>query len=77
MTECGRRDGRLSVLVRRDGGYVQQTDSVALPNFPIDELASVLAAYPDIDEDRAVEDFRQRILRVGENQRLTCRCRPR
>lgn len=56
------RDGRLVVLVRQDGGeYAEQPRSIAVPEFPLSELADALAGYPKVEPARAVADFRRRL----------------
>ena len=56
------RDGRLAVLVRQpDGGYGERQQSLALPDFPLAELAAALADYPQTDAARAVAAFRRRV----------------
>ena len=56
------RDGRLTVLLRQpEGNYAERATSLALPEFPLDELAEALAAYPGNGPSRAVADFRSRL----------------
>ncbi len=60
------RDGRLAVLVRQpDGQYVEQERSLALPDFPLSELADALRGYPGIDPARSVAQFRRRVRKLG------------
>jgi Uma2 family endonuclease len=54
------REGRLVVLVRQEGGeYAEQPRSLALPDFPLGELAVALAGYPQVEPARAVAEFRR------------------
>jgi Uma2 family endonuclease len=56
------RHGRLAVLERQSlGGYTERQTSVALPDFPLNELAAALAAYPEIDSARSVALFRKSV----------------
>ena len=56
------RGGRLNVLaLQAGGGYAEIQRSVALPDFPLDELAAALGEYPQADSARAVEAFRRRV----------------
>jgi len=56
------RDGRLVVLERQpQGAYVERHKSLALPDFPLGELAGVLGAYPGIDPAPSVAQFRRRV----------------
>jgi Uma2 family endonuclease len=56
------RDGRLVVLESQpDGNHVERDKSIALPGFPLDELATVLGTYPQIEPARAVAQFRKRL----------------
>jgi len=56
------RDGKLSVLIRQGGGdYAEHPRSLALPEFPLTELAAALAGYPQVELARAVADFRRRL----------------
>lgn len=56
------RDGRLAVLARQSNGdYVERQQSVALPDFPLNELAAVLSGYPESDPARSVAQFRRRV----------------
>jgi len=56
------RDGRLIVLERQShGGYVERQKSLALPDFPLADLAAVLAGYPQTDPARSVAQFRLRV----------------
>ena len=51
-------DGRLTVLCREPSGdYGERQRSVALPDFPLDELAAALAGYPQVGTSQAVADF--------------------
>jgi Uma2 family endonuclease len=60
------RRGRLVVLVlRSDGTYIEAQRSVALPDFPLDELAAALA-HPQADSP-TVANFR-RILRERKSR---------
>jgi Uma2 family endonuclease len=54
------RDGRLVVLERHSrGDYVEREKSLALPDFPLGELAIALGGYPETDPARAVAQFRR------------------
>ncbi len=56
------RGGRLLVLGLRTGGsYAAIDQSIALPDFPLQELAAALRAYPQEDSARAVAAFRRRL----------------
>jgi Uma2 family endonuclease len=56
------RDGRMAVLARQpDGTYAERQQSIALPAFPLGELAAALGQYPQADPARAVADFRRRV----------------
>jgi Uma2 family endonuclease len=56
------RDGRLGVLAREpDGRYAERPRSVALPEFPLAELAAALEHYPQNDPARSVAEFRRRL----------------
>lgn len=56
------RDDRLMVLTRQPGGdYAETAQSVALPDFPLDELAAALEGYPQPEPEEAVANFRQRL----------------
>lgn len=58
------RNARLAVLVRQsDGGYAERPASVALPDFPLPELAAALDAYPRVAAAQAVAAFRRRVRR--------------
>lgn len=60
------RDGRLAVLARQPGGgYVARERSIALPDFPLSELAAALENYPAVDSARAVAAFRRRVRGSG------------
>jgi Uma2 family endonuclease len=63
------RDGRLTVLARQPGGdYAERQQSLALPDFPLDELAAALGHYPQGDPAHTVAAFRRR---VRENRART------
>lgn len=54
------RGGRLAVLARGpDGGYAERPASVALPGFPLAELAAALAGYPRVAAAHSVATFRR------------------
>jgi Uma2 family endonuclease len=56
------RDGRLVVLARQPGGgYAENPRSVALPDFPLNELWEALSGYPQAEPARAVAEFRRRL----------------
>ena len=56
------RDGRLVVLERQSNGeYIERQKSLALPDFPIADLAMVLGGYPEADPARSVAQFRRRV----------------
>jgi Uma2 family endonuclease len=56
------RDGRLVLLVLQPGGaYTDAQQTIALPGFPVDELASALQSYPQVDPARVVAGFRRRL----------------
>ncbi len=56
------RDGRLVVLASQStGSYVERERSLALPDFPLDDLAGVLGRYPGADPARSVALFRRRL----------------
>lgn len=56
------RDGRLAVFARQpDDTYAERQQSIALPAFPIAELAAVLGQYPQVDPAEAVAAFRRRV----------------
>ena len=55
------RDGRLTVNLRQpDGTYAESDRSLALPGFPLDELAAELAIVPHGDESAHARAFRHR-----------------
>lgn len=56
------RDGRLAVFARQvDGTYVERQQSIALPGFPLAELAAALGRYPQVDPTEAVVAFRRHV----------------
>jgi Uma2 family endonuclease len=56
------RNARLAVLVRQpDGTYAERPASVALPSFPLAELAAALEGYPRVAAAHAVAAFRRRL----------------
>lgn len=56
------RDARLAVLARQsDGTYAERERSIALPEFPLAELAAALQEYPQADPARTVAAFRRRV----------------
>jgi hypothetical protein len=56
------RDGRLTVLERQPHGeYIERQKSLALPNFPLEDLSIALGGYPPTDPARAVAQFRSRV----------------
>jgi Uma2 family endonuclease len=56
------RNGRLVVLLRgSDQTYEAATSSVALPGFPLADLATALTDYPQADAARTVAAFRRRL----------------
>lgn len=56
------RRGRLAVLARQpDGSYLAQEKSIALPAFPLSQLAAALEQYPSVTPAQAVAAFRRRV----------------
>ena len=56
------RDGRLIVLaLQGGGGYAQVQRSIALPDFPLDELSAAMSSYPNVEKQRLVAAFRRRL----------------
>ena len=55
------RDGRLVVLALGAGTYRERQTSIALPGFPLTELATAMGNYPQDDPALAVADFRRRL----------------
>jgi hypothetical protein len=56
------RDGRSAVFARQpDGTYAGRPQSVALPDFPLAELAAALGQYPQGYPTQAVAAFRRRV----------------
>jgi len=56
------RGGRIIVFALQAGGsYAEIERSIALPDFPLEELAAALGGCPQADSLRAVEAFRRRV----------------
>jgi len=56
------REGRLVVLARQiNGNYAEVQKSLALPDFPLGDLASALAGYPQTEPARMVAQFRRQV----------------
>lgn len=56
------RDGRLAVLVRTaDDRYTEHQTSIALPAFPLEQLADAVLAYPRVPAAQSVAAFRRRL----------------
>jgi len=55
------RDARLIVLALHAGAYQELQTSIALPGFPLHELATAMGNYPQEDPASAVAGFRRNL----------------